>query len=454
MSNRRFILVGFGALFVALFVIVGVADGIGQPSVPSGDVAVVQDAPDGTLTVAQFQAALKQTAARQGIKQVPSPSSPQYPTLRDAAMSDLLLSRWVAGEAEERGITVSDSEVANQLAQIKKQQFSNSNAQFHKFLQQAGFSPADARDRVRLSLLSQGVQNQILPQGCTSTSGAPLPPNCPTASDEQVKQFYETNKSQFQQPETRDVRQIVNSDQAKVQQAKTLLEQDDSPQSWKKVASKYSTDKATKDNGGLRQGVAQGQSDPAVEPQIFSASQGQLVGPIKGQAGYYLVEVEAITPAKTAPLSSVSSQIKQQLGQGVQQQIAQNFQEDFVAKWTSRTFCAEGYVSDRCANFTPQDACNGDDSGETANVDKTGCPAFVPSTVPVAPGEATVFPGQQAQGLPQAPLSTAPAPAAQPGVIGPGGAPQLPPGAAPPGAAPPGAAPPQTAPPQTAPPGG
>ncbi len=35
----------FGGLFAALFVIVGVADGIGHPSVPSGAVAVVEDAP-------------------------------------------------------------------------------------------------------------------------------------------------------------------------------------------------------------------------------------------------------------------------------------------------------------------------------------------------------------------------------------------------------------------------
>jgi foldase protein PrsA len=438
-SKKRLVLVGFAALFVALFVIVGVADGIGQPSVPSGDVAVVQDAPDGTITLAQFQAGLKQTAARQGIKTVPPPSSPQYPAIRDAAMSDLLLSRWVAGEAADRGITVSDTEVATQLAQIKKQQFNNSNAQFQKFLKQAGFTIADARDRVRLMLLSQEIQKQVLP-------------TTPTVSNDQVTEFYEANKSQFQQPETRDVRQIVNKDQAKVAQAKTLLEQDDSPQNWKKVAAKYSTDKATKDNGGLRKGVAQGQSEPVVEQQIFSAAQGQLVGPIKGQAGYYLIEVQAITPAQTTPLASVSSQIKQQLGQGVQQEVATNFQLDFVGKWSSRTFCASGYVMDRCSNFTPQDACNGDDPSETGNVDKTGCPAVVPSTVPVAPGEATVFPGQQPQGLPQGPIG-APTPSAQPGVIGPGGAPTLPPGAVPPGAAPPGTAPPGTAPPGTAPPG-
>ena len=93
------------------------------------------------------------------------------------------------------------------------------------------------------------------------------------------------------------MRQILNKDEAKVEQAKALLEKDDSPANWKKVAAKYSTDTATKDSGGLRSGVAKGQSDPALEGQIFSAPQGQLVGPFKAQAGFYLIEVEKITPA-------------------------------------------------------------------------------------------------------------------------------------------------------------
>ena len=130
------------------------------------------------------------------------------------------------------------------------------------------------------------------------------------------------------------MRQILNKDEAKVQQAKALLEKDDSPANWKKVAAKYSTDTATKDSGGLRSGVAKGQSDPALEAQIFSAPQGQLVGPFKAQAGFYVIEVEKITPASTTPLSKASAQIKQQLAQGKQQEIAQNFQQDFLDKWT------------------------------------------------------------------------------------------------------------------------
>ena len=409
-KDRRIVsAVVLAALLVVLLVVVAIAQGIGNPSVPSGDVAVVEDTPDGHITTAEFQSSLEQAAALQGVKKVPPPSNPQYSALRDSAMSDVLLGRWVRGEAADRGITLSDSEISNRLDQIIKQDFGGQK-QFEQYLKQAHFTSEQARQRVELQLLSNEIQKQVLPQD----SGV---------SDSEIEDFYKANLSQFEQPETRDVRQILNSDQAKVERAKSLLEQDDSAASWKKVAARFSTDKATKDSGGLRAGVAEGQSEPALEDQVFSAEQGQLVGPFKGQSGYYLIEVEKINPAQTTPLSDVSKQIGQQLAQGKQQQISQDFQQDFLDKWRSRTFCADDYLIDRCENFTP--------SLQTI----PGAPPVI-STPAVPPGQTAVFAGQPIPALPQGPIQ--PAAAQQPGVIGPPGA--VPPGAVPQGGAPPPAA--------------
>ena len=59
-----------------------------------------------------------------------------------------------------------------------------------------------------------------------------------------------------------------------------------------------------------------------------------------------------VTPAQTTPIAEVSEQIEQQLVQGKEQETVQRFQQDFVEKWTSRTFCADGYVVSSCENFT------------------------------------------------------------------------------------------------------
>jgi parvulin-like peptidyl-prolyl isomerase len=425
-GKRWPVLVAFGVLFAALFAIVGVADGIGHPSVPSGDVAVVEDAPNGTVTKADFDAALAQAAAQQGLSKPPSPSSPQYASLHDSAMAAVLQSRWIQGEAADRGITLSNTEISQRLQQLQKQ--IGTRKKFQQYIKQAGYTPQQARDQIEVTLLGTQIQQQVVPQTAT-------------VPDSLVTEYYDANKAQFSQPETRDVRQIVNKDQAKVQSAKAQLEKDSSSKSWSTAAAKYSTDKATNHNGGLSQGVTKGQSgDPTVDQEIFSAAQGALVGPFKAQNGYYLIQVQKVTPASTTPLSKVGSQIKQQLSQGVQQEAVNNLRTDFIAKWSQRTTCAGGYVMQLCRNYTPP-------------VQTTPGAPPVASSAAVNPGHAATFPGQAPQALPQGPQFPAPKAA---GIIGPSGAPTLPPGAAPQGAAPqtapPQTAPPQTAPPQTAPP--
>ena len=390
---------------VVFFVIVGLAQGIGHPSPSSDEVAVIEDAPDGHVTTDQFNTALEQTALGQGLQEVPKPSDPQYATLKDTAMANLITSHWIEGEAADRGITASDTDIQNWIKQNI-----GGPSQFKQAAKQAGFTEEEARDQARVIVLSQELQKEVIP---TET---------PSVSQDLVQQFYDANKAQFTQPETRDVRQIVNKDKAKVEQAKAILEKDDSEASWKKVAAKYSTDKATNSNGGLRQGVAQGQSEPELDKQIFSDSvtTNQLIGPFEGQNGWYLIEIEKVTPESVTPLEKLESQIKQQLAQGEQQQIATVAQKSITDKWTARTFCASGYVVQQCANYTPPPSTT------------PGAPP-VTSSGAVNPGQTTVFPGQAPQALPQGPQF--PAPKQQPAVLGPGGAPTLPPGAAPPGGA-------------------
>ena len=392
----------FGAVVVVLFVIVAIAQGIGDPSVPSGDVATVEDVSNGDISQEEYDSALQQIAAQQGVKKIPPPDDPSYADLRDATMADLLLGRWVRGEAADRGISFSDTEIDNRLDQIIKQDFGGQK-QFETFLKQNHFTPEQARDRVELQLLGDEVQKQVL-------GGEQA------VSQSEIEDYYNVNKAQFEQPESLTIRRIVNKDQAQVEQAKALLEQDDSAASWKKVAARYSTEDATKDKGGLITGVTAGQSEPALEQQLFAAPEGELVGPFKGQTDYYLIQVEKITPAQATPIDQVSKQIEDQLRSGKQQQVAQEFQTDFLEKWRSRTFCADGYIVDRCDNFTPP-------------VQTIPGAAPVLARPVVSPGQTTVFPGQAPTVLQQGPQNQVAA--GQPGVIPPGGVP-LPQGGAPP----------------------
>jgi foldase protein PrsA len=439
-------LIVFAVFVVGSFVVVAAAEGIGGASVPDGDIAVVEDAPDGTITTEDFDGALEQTAARQGLREVPPTDDPQYELLADAAVSDLILARWVLGEAEERGIEVTDREIDEELENVKEQQFGSEKA-FQDFLDQSGFTEEEAQERIELQLVSDRIQSAVLPQE-------------PAINEDEIRTFYDENITQFEQPETRDVRVILTKTEQEAGEAAAALEADASAKSFNAVAKEFSIDEATKSTGGLREGVVAGQSEPALDEQIFGAPEGELVGPFESEQGFYVIQVEAINAASTTPIEDATEQIQQTLVAARQQELAQSFQEDFQAKWTARTICAEDYRIDRCANVEPPPSPCTEEAAETQ-----GCDAPVPSMRPIAPGTAGVFGAPAPTGLPQGPITPAPptppggippglspVPGAPPGAVPPGTPPGAPPGTAPPGTAPPGT--PQGGPPPSVPPGG
>ena len=429
-------MIAFAALLAGVIVLIAATSGIGKPSLPNDDlVAFVEDAPDGEVTQEEFDLAVEQAAARQQIREVPEPGTPQYDLLQETAMADLLLSRWVGGEAEDLGIEVSDREIDQELETIINEQFGGEK-QFDRFLEQSNFSDEDARERVRLQLLSQRIQQDVLGS------------EAPDVPDQEVQDYYNENIEQFETPETRDVRTLLNPDEGEAQEALDTLSEDSSPASWKKVTKQLSTDEATSGLGGLRQGVTAGQNEPQLDEAIFSAPEGQLVGPLETDAGFYVFQVDAINAATTQELDDQTrQQIEQTLASEEQQELAAAYQADFLEKWRARTVCADDFAIDRCSNAPPPpDACTGDDEGEEEAVDPAtgqpteGCPAPVPSTRPVPP---TSSGDPAATGLPQGPQGlTAPAPALPPGTEQIPGVPQTgaPPGT-PQGGAPPTAAP-------------
>jgi PPIC-type PPIASE domain/SurA N-terminal domain len=448
-SHKVPALIGFGVLLVALFVVSAAAIGLGGPTVPEDAIAVVEDAPNGTITTEEFDRALVQAAARQGLQDVPPEDDPQYPLLADAAEGDLILSRWVLGEAEERGIEVTESQIENELDAVKEQQFGckpdeEECKDFDRFLEQSGFTLEEAQERIRLQLISDAIQCDVIPSPqCPGGGGEP-----PEVTDAEIEDFFEANREQFEQPETRDVRQILTKTEEEAQEALEALGDNPDEQTWEDVAKEYSIDEATANAGGLREAVVEGQSEPLLDDAIFAAPEGELVGPIGGDAGFYVIHVESITPAVSrglddevqpaaegAEAQTVADQIRATLVAAREQQIAQDFQEDFQTKWIARTYCADGFRIDRCSNAEPPpDPCT-EELAETQ-----GCDAPVASTRPIEPGSNSVFGAPGATGLPQGPQPP-------PGSVATG----VPPGVTPVPGAPPGAAPP-TAPPGTTPP--
>lgn len=374
---QRLALLASGALLVVLFLGFAIAQGIGNPSVPSDAVAVIEDAPDdlGTISKAELDRVIAQAAAAAQVKPVPKPGDDKYDELRETALGELFDAIWVQGQAEEMGISVTPEEVSKELEKLKSQSF-KTEKQYEEFLEEAKYTQADVDQRVKIQIISTQIQEQI-------TNEAPTP------SSREIEDFYEAAKSsQYTTPESRDVRLVKNKDKAKVDEAKAALEEDDSVKSWEKVAEKYSTD-TTKGNGGLQSGVSEGTLPEALDAAVFDAPQGEIEGPLQDGQTNTVFEVMKITPEKVQSLEETKSQISTQLSEQAQQQTFARFVGGYGSTWKSRTFCAADFTIERCANF------KGDGRPAEANpacfeadpkAPAEACPAIVGQVKPAQPG--------------------------------------------------------------------
>jgi len=322
-SKKRVLALVLSLALIIVIALVAATSGLGRPGIPGDAVAEVDGVDNGTVTRDAYEHALDQSVARLGLKEVPPPSDPQFAQINDETMQGLLLAIWAEGEAKDRGIEISDDDVQSELDDIAKS--FKTEDEFAKVATQSKFctedelanggSPedcADVQDQARLLALERQLSDAFQPTV--------------TVSDADAQDFYDANKASFETPATRSARVILNEDQKQVDAAKSELEglstdDPDFEKTWKAAAKKYSQDQASKDRGGLLEGLVEGQGDPQLDDQVFGAPVDELVGPFKTDRGYYLIQVTEDKPATTQPFDEAKDQIKQQL-QSAREQAA------------------------------------------------------------------------------------------------------------------------------------
>jgi foldase protein PrsA len=304
-------------------------------STQGGASAVVPDPPTFTSCIAALR---KQSRPARG---QPAPTDvtlraqcrQQNDALVQQTMATLIQQTWVEKEADAQGVTVTDAEVQRQLALTKRQSF-RTEAAYQRFLKQSGMTQADVMARIRVQALAAKLTRKI------QSSAAPV-------TDAQIQSYYNRNRAQFALPERRDVELILTRTQAQANAAKSAVQ---SGTSWAAAAKKYSTDAASKATGGVLRGVTQGQQDRAFDQAAFSAKKGAIVGPVRGQFGWYLIRVTTILHGTQTPLAQARTQIRALLQQQGQQLKMNSFIRDFQTRWKSKTNCRQGYVVQLCKN--------------------------------------------------------------------------------------------------------
>jgi len=379
-AAQRVGLVLFAVVFVALFVVFAVAEGLGAPSIPAGDIALVSNAPEGlgNISEAEYKATLKRQETQAGLKKAPKAGSKKAEELHKSSIEELLSKAWIFGEAEELGIKVTQKEVETELEKVKKESFKTEKA-FQEFLKEQNLTEEEVNQLIELRIIQPKIQEKITKEA-------------PPVTEAEAKAKYEEEKATtYTKKPTRDVRVIVNENKKEVEAARKALEADNSAASWKKVTKKYSP--TTEANAGLQKEISEEFLTEPLKKDIFGAKTGELVGPVKQEKNYLLLEVVKLHPETVQPFSEVKTTITTQLTQEKEQKYFTQWVSGFQAKWTSRTHCASGFVIENCSNYKgsghPATAAA---SCYEANpkTPPTECPAPVVQNQPALPGSVTV----------------------------------------------------------------
>ncbi|WP_027891049.1 peptidylprolyl isomerase [Calidithermus chliarophilus] len=234
--------------------------------------------------------------------------------------NNLVLYQAVTQDASR--IRVSSNELRKELERIKQQLGITSDKQWQETLQRIGYTETqvrnELRDQIRINKRIEQVQGDIKP------------------TEEQLKLFYELNKTTYRNDERVIARQIVVDDKATAQK---LYEEAKAGADFAELAKKNS--KVGADQSGAL-GAETGKSEPkpvtkvifptAVGEAVFKLKQGGITQPVESAGRYYIVKVEQYLPAGESSFEEVKDRVTEDVKNLLKEGALERYIEEVRAK--------------------------------------------------------------------------------------------------------------------------
>ncbi|NBD25566.1 peptidylprolyl isomerase [Paenibacillus glycinis] len=225
-------------------------------------------------------------------------------------LDNLIQDELVSQEAKKLGIVVTDQDVEAEIAAIKKR--FPSEADFQAALQQSGMTLDDLKKQTPTQLR---IRRIIEPRA--------------KVTDEEVKQYFEANHEEFDQPEQVRASHILVSTKA---EADDVMKQLKAGADFGKLAKERSEDTGSKAAGGDLGYFGKGEMVPEFENAAFSLKVGELGGPIKSEYGYHIIKVIDHKAAEKATLEEKKAEIRERLIQNKVSALSGSWLAELKAK--------------------------------------------------------------------------------------------------------------------------
>jgi foldase protein PrsA len=324
-SSRRklipLLLLALAALSVAAC---GSDDESGQGTVPAGSIALVGEQ---AIPKEELDRLIEQTKSNYEAQEqdFPAAGTPAYENLKSTLVRSLVQQAQWEQAGADMGIKVTEEEINSQLASLKEQYFSGDEQKYQEELEKQGLTEEQLREQIESKLLSDKIYSAVTKKA--------------TVTDAEIKASYDKNKSQYQQPESRQVRHILVKNEALADEIHTKLE---NGADFAQLAKKYSEDTASKAEGGKFEAF-KGKTVAPFDKFVFAADTGELSQPIKTEFGWHVIEVLGdVEPASVQPLDEVRETIKGTLLQEEQNKVLQDWVEETKTKY--EVVYAPGYA--------------------------------------------------------------------------------------------------------------
>lgn len=320
-------------LVLALAAVFLVACGGSEKSVPAEAIAVVGDQ---EIPKAEFDALLDQARASYEAQKseenpegrpFPKAGTPEYNTLKTQAVAFLVQRAQFEQKAKELDIEVTDKQVMDRLAEIKKQYFGGDDEKYQEQLTQQNLTDAQVRRDIRAQLIQEELYKKV-------TADVEV-------TDAEAKKHYDENQEQYGQPESRDVRHILVKTK---KLADNLYAQLQNGGDFAALAKKHSEDPGSASQGG-KLTVAKGATVPEFDKLAFELKKDEIAKPVKTQYGWHVIQaVSEPKAADVTPFEEVKESIKQQVLQTRKNEKMTKWVEDVKAEYAEETVYQIGFA--------------------------------------------------------------------------------------------------------------
>jgi len=309
----------------------------GSGEVPDGAVATV----DGTV-IAKSELDGLMTVARQSYEsrdqEFPKAGTPEFRSIQNQYLAFLVQREQFRKEAEKLGIEVAKKDVDTKLDELVKSRFEGDRKQLDQALEEQGFTLATFRETaLETSVLSDKLFAEV-------TKDVEV-------AEAELLLYYTENQSQYQRPESRDVRHIliaekdgddVDYPRSKVEADRVVAELRNGAD-FAALAKAESEDPGSKESGG-KLTISRGETVPPFEKTAFALEQGQISAPVRTTFGYHIIEaLSPVRAASTQRFEDVQDSIRQILLQERKNEEMAAWVEDLGKRYEGKVTYAVGF---------------------------------------------------------------------------------------------------------------